>query len=1129
MGIVMKNYKMMVQKYIRNSYKIVLTVTFIVLALVSCNNIPFFRKPLFELLDSKRTNVFFENTITSNNNINIYKYRNYYNGGGAGLGDVNNDGLTDIYLVANMQPNKLFINKGNFTFEDVTEKAKVAGTHAWSTGVAIVDINADGWLDIYVCNSGDVKGDNRKNEFFINNGDGTFTDRAEEMGLADDGYSTNAAFFDYDKDGDLDVYVLNNSFKAIGSFDLKQNERNIRDRLGGDRLYRNDNGKFVDVSEEAGIYGSVIGFGLSAGISDLDKDGWPDIYVCNDFFERDYLYMNNGDGTFREELEDRLPSITQASMGSDFADMNDDGFPDFFVTEMLPKSDDRFKTTMTFEDWDTYQANADNGYHYQLTRNMLYRNNGIMPGKGLAFSEIGRQAGIEATDWSWSVLLADFDNDSHKDIYITNGIAQDILNQDYLNHIADKRVMRMVVKDDGVDYNQLIKMIPSSKLSNFAYAGDSKLDFQDKTKDWGFDIPSFSNGAAYGDLDNDGDLDLVVNNVNMPLFIFNNRAENLSEKHNFLKIVLRGSKKNVNALGAKVTLKAGGRTFYQEQSPYRGFESTVDNRLNFGLGSIDIIDSLIVSWPYGEQTIMTGVSSNQILELLESDAKVVPKKDFVPAKEINTILRECTKEINLDYRHVENRFSDFDRDRLLYDMKSNEGPKIACGDVNGDGIEDFYICGAKDSSGKLFIQDAEGHFESSNDQLFEQDKGCEDRNCVFFDADGDNDLDLYVASGGNELSSSSYLLFDRLYINDGTGKFTKSSQMLPTVIPESTSVVIPGDFDKDGDQDLFVGIRLKTGFIGVPQNGYILENDGKGNLKNVTEKVAPELYGVGMITDAKWNDYDGDGDLDLMVVGEWMNIKLFNNQNGKFSDVTAHAGLNETSGWWNCLEAKDIDLDGDIDFVVGNHGLNSRFRASKENPIECYVNDFDKNGTIEQVTCLYHDGKSVPTALMHDLVMKLPYLKKKYQNYESYKNQSINQIFSEGELDGAYINRVTMLETIMLINNGDGSFKIKKLPAEAQISPVYAISTEDMDGDGKQDILLGGNLFLVKPEAGRYDASYGTFLKGDVNNNFKVLPSQQSGVVLEGEIRDFKTINIKGKQTLMVARSNKPIQFYNHE
>lgn len=1083
-------------------------------------------KPLFESLNSDRTHIDFENTITYTNEFNIYKYRNYYNGGGVGIGDVNNDGLQDVYFTANLLSNRLYLNKGNFVFEDVTETAKVGGKRAWSTGVSMVDVNADGWLDIYVCNSGDVKGDNKQNEFFINNGDGTFTEKAAEMGLADPGFSTYATFFDYDKDGDLDVYLLNNSYRSIGSFNLRKNERPVRDTLGGDKLLRNDDGKFMDVSEQAGIYGSVIGFGLGVSVSDLDKDGWLDLYVSNDFFERDYIYMNNGDGTFREELEKQMRSISAASMGSDVADINGDGYPEIFVTEMLPQGDERFKTTMTFEDWDKYQYKLENGYYHQFTRNMLHRNNGVVPGKGVTYSEVGRLSGVEATDWSWSALISDLDNDGHKDLFIANGLAQDILNQDYLNYVANEEVAQMVVKEDGVDFKQLIDIIPVNRIPNYAYAGGGELNFNDKTAEWGLDEPSHSNGAAYVDLDNDGDLDLVVNNVNMPPFIYRNQSNHINKENHFLKLDLKGKGKNKSAVGAKITLKAdGGRTFYLEQSPNRGFQSSVDSRPNFGLGDIENIDTLIVDWYYGDQTLMTNVNPDQTLVLRESDATAVQNKNPEAIVE-KTIFREVSEKIPLDFKHKENTFVDFDRDRLLYHMKSTEGPKTTIGDINGDGREDFYIGGAKDSPGKLFVQTNGGKFKSTNEALFEKDKGSEDLDCLFVDVDGDDDQDLYVNSGGNDFSTSSFSLVDRLYLNDGKGNFNKSDQILPAGKPESTSVVAANDFDGDGDEDIFVGVRLKPGLLGVPQNGYILENDGKGNFNNVTTSIAPELIEVGMVSDAIWSDYDGDGDEDLMVLGEWMAIKLFNNQDGKFKEVSDEAGLSRTTGWWNSIQAEDLDGDGDMDYVAGNHGLNSRFKASEERPISCYINDFDKNGTVEQIICTYNDGISYPQVLRHDLVMQLPHLKKKYLKYESYKGQTIQDVFSEQEMEGALLHEVTMLESVVLWNNGDGTFEIKALPQEAQMAPIYAILIGDFDRDGHKDILLGGNLYNVKPEVGRYDASYGICLKGLGKGEFKPLPPQKSGLFLEGEIRDFGLTEVNGQQLLMVVRNNNSLQFF---
>lgn len=1081
--------------------------------------------PLFVLMDAKNTNIDFENTLTYTNDFNIYKYRNYYNGGGVGLGDVNNDGLIDIYFTANLLSNRLYLNKGDFVFEDVTEKANVGGSKAWSTGVSMVDINADGWLDIYVCNSGDVKGDNKQNEFFINNGDGTFSEKAEELGLADSGFSTHATFFDYDKDGDLDMYLLNNSYRAIGSFNLRKNQRPIRDMAGGDKLFRNDGETFTDVSEEAGIYGSEIGFGLGVSVADIDKDGWMDLYVCNDFFEKDYIYMNNGNGTFTEELEKQMRSISVASMGSDIADITGDGYPEIFVSEMLPEGEERFKTTMTFEDWDKYQYNVNNGYYHQFTRNMLHRHNGILPEKGATFSEVGRLAGVEATDWSWSALISDLDNDGYKDIFIANGLAQDILNQDYLNYIANEEVTRMVVSEAGVDFKQLIDIIPVSRIPNYAYAGGDNLTFEDATKKWGMDTPSHSNGAAYGDLDNDGDLDLIVNNASMPPFVYKNQTIEKQNVNHFLKVALKGKHQNTSAVGAKVTLKAQGKTFYLEQSPNRGFQSSIDSRLHFGLGNITEVDTLIVDWYYGQKSIVTNLKVDQFLTLNEEDAISTPNK--TTTKDLpKTIFQNITEKIDLDFAHIENGFVDFDRDRLLYHMKSTEGPKIAIGDVNGDALSDFYVGGAKDSPGKLFVQSSTGKFYSHSEAVLEQDRASEDTNAIFVDVDGDADLDLYVASGGNEFSINSFALVDRLYINDGKGNFSKSKQILPAGKPESTSVVSASDYDNDGDQDLFVGIRLRPGLIGVPQSSYILENDGLGNFTDVTAGTAPGLQGAGMVTDALWSDCDGDGDDDLLVVGEWSRIQVFKNNNGVFVESANDAGLAQTSGWWNSISASDLDNDGDVDYIVGNHGLNSRFKASPQKPISCYINDFDQNGTAEQLICSYNGEKSYPMVLRHDLVMQLPNLKKKYLKYESYKGQTIQEIFSEEELKGSIVHEAKMLESVVLLNNGEGVFKIEPLPLEAQLAPIYALMTKDIDGDGHLDVVLGGNLHGVKPEVGRYDASYGTYLKGNGDGSFAQVPMQESGLVLEGEIRDFKTIPYRGDEILMIAKNNSPMQFF---
>lgn len=1068
---------------------------------------------------SRASGIVFSNILTFDNDFNIYTYRNYYNGGGVALGDINNDGLVDVYLTGNMSPNKLFLNKGDFTFEDITAKAGVDGTKAWSTGVSMADVNGDGWLDIYLCNSGDVKGDNKQNELFINNGDLTFTERAMEYGVADKGYTTHAAFFDYDRDGDLDLYVLNNSYQAIGSFNLRKNERPVRDSLGGDKLMRNDNGHFTDVSEEAGIYGSVIGFGLGVTIGDINKDGWQDIYVSNDFFERDYLYINNQDGTFKESLPDRMKSISGASMGADLADINNDTYPDIFVTEMLPRDNARLKTVTTFENWDRYQYNVQSDYFHQFTRNMLQLNNGDD-----TFSEVGRLAGVEATDWSWGALMFDMDNDGLKDIFVANGIFQDLTNQDYLQYISNEEIVKTIISGNRVDYKKLVEYIPSTPVPNFAFHNEGNLNFVDKAAEWGMGNPNFSNGSAYGDLDNDGDLDLVVNNVNEAASVYRNESNVMLPANRYLKFQLKGLAKNTYAFGARITISDQDKTFYIEQMPIRGFESSMDPRPHIGLGKIDTVDQVLIQWPDGTENILKNIPTNQTLTLDQKDG--VPAGNDLTASSDNqsrsTRLMDPVPAL-VDFVHRENNFVDFDRDHLIYHMLSTEGPRTSKGDVNGDGMDDVYIGGAKDQPGALYIQSKDGSFTRSNEKLLETDKGSEDMGSVFFDADGDHDVDLYVCSGGTEFSSSSGSLLDRLYINDGKGNFSKSNQALPTMNFESTSTVEAADYDGDGDQDLFVGVRVLPVIYGTPMNGYILKNDGTGKFEDVSKQIAPGLNKLGMITDAVWADVDGDNDPDLVITGEYMPVKIFVNDKGKFSESTNSPALSKSNGWWNRIEAADLDNDGDIDFVAGNHGLNSRFRASADKPVCMYVNDFDQNGTFEQIVCTYIGEESYPMALRHDLVAQIPSLKKKYLKYESYRDQKIADVFTEEQLNNAIKLDANELATSILINDGKGQFTLKHLPLEAQVSPVYGIEVDDFNGDGKTDILLGGNFYGAKPEVGRYDASYGVLLLGDGNNNFKATTHQQSGVRIDGEIRDIISINTRAGECVLISRNNNSV------
>ena len=1072
---------------------------------------------LFTLMSRSITNIDYSNDLEYTEAFNTYTYRNFYNGGGVAIGDINNDGLPDVFFCGNMVSNRLYLNLGDFRFKDITESSGLISDGVWSTGVSMADINGDGWLDIYVCKSGKPEGDKRHNELFINMGVKSgesvpeFKDMAKQYGVADYGHSTHAAFFDYDKDSDLDMYLLNNSLRSIGHYDLRKNQRTIRNPDGGNKLYRNDGDSFTDVSEEAGIYGSAIGFGLGVTISDVNKDGWQDIFVSNDFFERDYLYINNHDGTFHENLENIIGEISLGSMGADIGDINNDGLPEIFVTEMLPRDEERLKTKTVFEDWDKFQANQLAGYHKQFPRNVLQLNQ-LVPGdtQKIYMSEISRFAGVDATDWSWGALITDLDNDGYKDLFVANGIFKDLTDLDYINFYANPYTAQRLYEERGEFLKELIDKIPSNPLSNFAFKNNGDLTFEDASVEWGLSCPGFSNGSAYGDLDNDGDLDLVINNVNMRPFVYRNNSSEKRDNH-FLSIQLNGLGKNTSAFGTQVTTYCGNDNYYQELAPMRGYQSSVDHRLHFGLGKHQLIDSIHFSWPDGTSSMLYDVESDQFLEVDQPISnEAVPKKGNVVSPTWFA-LSERGSEFSANSR--KSSFVDFNRDPLLFHMVSAEGSDLSIGDINGDGLNDIFFGGSKGNSGEFYVQKKDQSFQNLNSATIRADEASHDSGSAFFDADGDGDLDLYVCSGGYEFPASSVSLTDRLYFNDGTGQFTKSSQFLPTLKYQNTSCVLPSDYDNDGDIDLFVGERSKPFEYGLTCDGYILQNNGKGVFENVTKEIAPELFELGMITDAVWIDYDGDNDDDLIVVGKWMPISLFRNDNGKFQRV--ESGFENSEGLWNCIEVADIDQNGSMDLVVGNHGLNSRFKASATKPMMMYVNDFDENGSIEQIITTYKGDKAYPFVGRDELVKRISSLKKKYLKYDDYKDQTVLDIFGQQLIDQSTVLKVATTQSMAFLNI-DGEFVPKNLPAEAQFAPIYAIHIEDYDNDDIPDILMGGNFHWSKPKAGIYDAMKGGLLKGEGNGSFKFIGASQSGVHIPGEVRAIEKLGIGAEEDIYI-------------
>ncbi|MEM8906701.1 MAG: VCBS repeat-containing protein [Bacteroidota bacterium] len=1055
----------------------------------------------FQLLSPEQSGVQFANNLTEDTEQNYLNFEYIYNGGGVAVGDINNDGLPDLYFSGNEVPNKLYLNKGNLKFEDITEQAGVAADEGWYTGVSMVDINNDGWLDIYVCKSDWRKKGNydRRNLLYINQGDGTFQEKAEEYRLAENGYSIQASFFDYDKDGDLDVYITNHPMEF--GRPIKNRDQKVANppEAVRDKLYRN-NGKntFSEVGKKAGIVNYSHGLGIVT--ADVNQDGWVDVYVTNDYDEPDFLYLNQGDGTFKESLQEMTGHISLFAMGVDIADINNDALPDIMTTEMLPESYKRSKTNMASMEPERFVEMTQTGLHHQYMHNSLQLNRGNQQ-----FSEISQLSGISKTDWSWACLISDYNNDGWKDIFVANGYKRDVFDKDFA-----KKSAKIIHKNNGnIPLYDLYEIMPSTKLTNYLYQNNGDLTFSKKSPEWGLKEETLTQGAAIADLDLDGDLDLVLNNLDDPAMVYRNLT---NDQNNYLRIQLKGGLFNQHGLGAKVTIRYDGTEQYQEMITVRGYQSSSEPVLHFGLGQTKTVEAVEVVWLNGQVSQLKDVASNQVLTIDQKEAS----GKYAAEASSQPLLAERSKNLlDQPFVHQENTFDDYQVQVLLPHKLSQLGPFTAVGDVNGDGLEDFYVGGAMNQAGALYLQ-RQGGFKKQKVALFETDKTYEDMDALFFDADQDGDQDLYVVSGGTELPAKHAFYQDRLYLNDGRGGFSKSTG-LPQILA-SGSCVEAHDFDKDGDLDLFVGGRVIPNLYPYSTQTYLFRNDG-GTFTDIALETSRGLVLQGMVTSAVWTDFDQDGAEDLIVVGEWMPIKFFKNQNGAFVEVTDQYGMSNTVGWWNKIVATDFDQDGDEDFVIGNLGLNYKFHASNEKPFHVYCDDFDGNQTMDIVLAKYDGDTRVPIRGRQCSSEQMPFVAQKFPTYNAFADASVDDILGE-QIGEALHYEARIFESIILVNEG-GQYQIKKLPVEAQFSTINGIVPGDFDDDGHIDLLLAGNMYGSEPETTRADASIGLLLKGDAQHNFTALAPSESGFVVPYDVKDLQTIQLgKNKQTAILVTCN---------